>query len=195
VPAKIGACRRPRRGARLRARTRDTEVALPALERRVDARLGALGVYATAVELRAIQRTRGERAALTALTLAGGLLLAPLAFLIPPHLESGAIAFLLALYFARRAWVGEWHTVSMAGPCPRCDATVRLKPGTVLYLPHTLHCDGCRAELWLEIEAAPDVPTDLRQQARQDAELKRRQELSARPPKTWSPASSDWGRD
>jgi hypothetical protein len=160
----------------------------------VAARIGGLGVYATPVDLRALQRTRGERAALTGMTLVGSWLVAPFALLIPPHFESGVVAFLLGLYFARRAWVGEWRVDRMAGSCPRCDAVMTLKSGTMLYLPHTLHCGSCRTELWLELEPAPDVPLELRLEARERLAADRRQELSARPPKTWSPASSDWGK-
>jgi hypothetical protein len=160
----------------------------------VPARIGGLGVYATPAELRAHQRSRSERVTLTAMTLAACWLAAPLAFLIPPHLESGVLAFLLGLYFARRAWTGEWQVAHLLGSCPRCDAALSLKPGTMLYLPHTLRCGACRAELWLELEPALDVPAELRQQAREALDAVRREELAARPPKTWSPASSDWGR-
>jgi hypothetical protein len=162
--------------------------------RQVAARIGGLGVYATPARLRAWQRTRSERVTLTAMTLVGSWLLAPLAFLIPPHLESGVIAILLGLYFSRRAWVGEWRVDEMAGSCPACDAAIEVKSGTMLYLPHTLYCGGCRAELWLELEPAPEVPAEMRAAARQRLGEVRRQELSARPPKTWSPASSDWGK-
>jgi hypothetical protein len=160
--------------------------------RQVPARTGGLGVYATPADVLALRRTRGERAVLTGMTLAGSWLLAPLAFLIPPYFESGAIAIVLGLYFARRAWVGEWRALRMEGVCPRCDHALSLKPGTMLYLPHTLHCRGCRAELWLELEPAPEVAPEIRLEARRRLEPKPREELAARPPATWSPAASNW---
>ncbi|CAN5871005.1 hypothetical protein BH23GEM9_BH23GEM9_28640 [soil metagenome] len=160
--------------------------------REVAARIGALGVYATAAELRATQRTRSERLTLTLLTLVGSWILAPLAFLIPPHLESGAIAFLAGIYFARRAWVGEWQVASMSGACPRCDGALTIKSGTMLYLPHTLHCPGCSVELWLELGSAPEIDDVMRQSAREQLGERPGHELGGRPPLTWSPAASDW---
>jgi hypothetical protein len=162
--------------------------------RDVAARVGGLGVYATGAELRAARRTRAERLTRTALTLAGCWLLAPLAFLIPPHFESSVVAFVLSLYLGRRAWVGEWQVESMRGACPRCDAELTLKRGTVLFLPHTLHCGSCRGELWLELDAAPVIEPALREEAR--AKIMESppppHELGGRPPLTWSPAASDW---
>jgi hypothetical protein len=162
--------------------------------RAVPARIGGLGVYATSVELRAVQRTRAERLTLTALTLGGCWLIAPLAFLIPPHFESSVAAFLLSLYFGRRAWVGEWQVEVMRGSCPRCEQPLTLKRGTMLYLPHTLHCGACRGELWLELEPAPEVDAALREAARRKVveEGSATGELGGRPPLTWSPAASDW---
>jgi hypothetical protein len=160
--------------------------------RPVPGRVGGLGVYATPAELRATRRTRGERALLTVLTVAACWTIAPLAIFIPPHFESVIVALILGLYFGRRAWVGEWQIDSMSGTCPRCAHRLALKRGTMLYLPHTLHCGGCSAELWLELEAAPDVPAEVREAARLQAEAESRVPLSGRPLTTWSPAGSDW---
>lgn len=167
---------------------------MPAEATIVAARIGGLGVYATAVELRAVQRTRAERLTLTVCTLGGCWMIAPLAFLIPPHFESTLVAFALSLYFGRRAWVGEWQVASMRGTCPRCGAEIALKPKTMLYLPHTLHCAGCGAELWLELGEAPVVDAALREAARIRATqpVTPAHELGGRPPLTWSPAQSDW---
>jgi hypothetical protein len=175
-------------------RKRRRESVDSAKAREVPARIGGLGVYATPVQLRAHQRTRGERLTLTVVTLLGCWTIAPLAFLIPPHFESTVVAFALSLYFGRRAWVGEWQIDTMAGTCPRCGAAITLKHGSMLYLPHTLHCGGCRGELWLELEPAPVVDAALRESARLKVleESRPAQELGGRPPLTWSPAASDW---
>src|SRR5690606_24817839 len=117
----------------------------------VDARIGSTGVYATPAELVAFHRTRSERAMRTLLTTAGICVATPLGFLIPPHLEPAAVVLLLGLYVIRRAWVAEWDVERMSGTCPRCGSVLELKRGTVLYIPHTMHCTRCRSELWLEI--------------------------------------------
>jgi hypothetical protein len=160
-------------------------------DRQVAARIGGLNVYATAAELRAWRRTRAERLTLTVITVTACWTVAPLAFLIPPHFESTIAALLLGLYFGRRAWVGEWQVSEMRGSCPGYEQEITLKRGTMLYLPHTLHCAGCRVELWLELEPAPEVSPEMRNAARQKAE-QRRVPLAGRPLTTWSPAGSDW---
>jgi hypothetical protein len=165
----------------------------PDKARQVPSRIGSLGVYATPALLLATRRTRGERLTLTVGTVAACWTIAPLAFLIPPHFESTIAALLLGLYFGRRAWVGEWQVAEMSGTCPRCDEPIALKPATMLYLPHSLRCGGCRHELWLELEAAPEVPREVREAARvKAAEDPLPRQLSGRPLTTWSPAGSDW---
>jgi hypothetical protein len=158
----------------------------------VPARIGGVGVYATSAALVATHRTRGERAVLAVATVAGCWLLAPLAFLIPPYIEPGLAAMLLGLYFGRRAWVGEWRVVSLGGVCPRCDVAIPVKPGTMLYLPHTLHCRACRAEVWLEMEPAAEVAPEVRAAAREQAAAPSSRPVGGRPLTTWSPAGSDW---
>jgi hypothetical protein len=155
----------------------------------VAARIGAVGIYATAARLDVYRRTRPERAAFT---LAGCWLVAPLAFMIPPYLESGLIALAVGAYLARRAWVGEWVVRHMDGTCPRCAATMTLRPESVLYLPHTMRCAACGTECWMELEPAAHVDDALRQAAIERLSPAPRSELGGRPPLTWSPAASNW---
>lgn len=159
----------------------------------VPARIGSTGVYATPADLVAWHRTRSERAMRTILTFAGVCLATPLGFLIPPHLEPAALVFVIGLYFVRRAWVAEWEVVHMHGVCARCDAAIELKRGTVLYIPHTITCARCRAELWLDLGDAPVVEETLRRAAIDRlTQPPAAGELGGRPPQTWSPAASDW---
>lgn len=167
--------------------------AIPAGAERVPARLGATGVYATPADLVAYRRTHSERATRMFLTFVGVCLATPLGFLIPPHLEPAGLVFVIGLYFTRRAWIAEWETVSMSGVCPRCDAPLQLKPGTVLYIPHTIHCTSCRSELWLDAGEAPEVEETLRREAIAKAVARpAASELGGRPPQTWSTAASNW---
>ena len=168
-------------------------MSIPDGAEQVPARIGSTGVYATAADLVVFHRTRSERVMRTILTFAGVGVATPLGFLIPPHLEPAAVVFLLGLYFTRRAWVAEWEVVHLQGTCPRCESALELKRGTVLYIPHTITCAQCRAELWLEIGPAPVVEESLRRSAIvQAAAPPPAAELGGRPPQTWSPAASDW---
>lgn len=167
--------------------------AVPTGAEQVAARIGSTGMYATPTEMVAYRRTLSDRAMRTLLTFAGACLAAPFGFLIPPHLEPAALIFLLGLYFTRRAWVAEWEVVRMSGTCARCEASIELTRGTVLYIPHTITCAHCRAELWLEVGEAPVVTEVLRRSAIDSAAAKPViSELSGRPPRTWSPAASEW---
>lgn len=159
---------------------------------RVPARIGGLGVYATPAVLVAYQRTRAERTMRAGYTLLATLVVSPLFFVIPPHFEWSAAAFVVGLWFVRRAWLGEWVVERVEGTCARCTAPVAVKPGTVLVLPHTIRCDACGAEGWLETGVAPDVEPALREEARARVQAKPSAELGGRPPQTWSPAASDW---
>jgi hypothetical protein len=113
----------------------------------VAARVGGLGVYATAATLTAWRRLPAERAVRTGLTFVGVLVATPLGLLVPPHLEPAALVFIIGLYFTRRAWVGEWQADELDASCPHCDAALHVKRAAMLYLPHTLTCPACRSEL------------------------------------------------
>jgi hypothetical protein len=169
-------------------------MSIPAGAEQVPARIGSTGVYATPAHLIAYQRTRSERAMRTILTFAGVCLATPVGFLIPPHLEPAALVFVIGLYFTRRAWVAEWEVVEMSGTCARCDSSLELKRGTVLYIPHTITCSHCRAELWLDIGAAPAVDESLRRAAIEQAATPPPSVggLGGKPRQTWSPAASSW---
>jgi hypothetical protein len=158
----------------------------------VAARVGGLAVYATPARLTAWRRLPAERAIRTGLTFGGVLLATPLGFLVPPHLEPAAMVFLVGLYFTRRAWVGEWQAAALDATCPHCDAALRVRRATMLYLPHSLTCAACRSELWLEVGAAPVVSEEQRRAARTRPPDGASGALGGRPPTTWSPASSDW---
>ena len=158
----------------------------------VPARVGAVGVYAVPADLIAHERTRSERAMRTFLTFVGTIAFVPIAFLIPPHAEPAFVVFVLGLYFTRRAWVAAWVAERMSSTCPRCSAPLSLKHNTVLYLPHSMRCHACNAECWLELEAAAVVDEAVRRAAVESMQQQPRAELGGKPPRTWSPAASDW---
>ena len=99
------------------------------------------------VEYRA-PRTRATRAALA---LAGCWLLAPIVFLLPPHLPWAIAAVLAGLYFSYRQWTGEYQVHRFEGSCPRCGAELPLPPGSRIRLPHPMVCYQCHHEPVLEV--------------------------------------------
>jgi len=158
--------------------------------RPVPARVGALGLYATNAQLLAVHRSQSERLLRAGLTLLAGLLVTPIAFLIPPHFEWSGAAIIVSLWFARQAWVGEWVVENFHALCPRCAAEMTIKHDTLLVLPHSITCQACKTECWVEQGEAAIVDEALRQDALQ--KVLNPAELGGRPPLTWSPAASNW---
>jgi hypothetical protein len=158
--------------------------------RPVPARVGALGLYATSAQLLAVHRSQSERLLRGGLTLLAGVLAAPIAFLIPPHFEWSIVTLVITLWFARQAWVGEWVVEKFSAPCPRCATNLSIRHGTLLVLPYSITCHGCRTECWVEQGEAAIVDEAMRQEALQ--KVLKPAELGGRPPLTWSPAASNW---
>ena len=92
-------------------------------------------------------RTRATKALLTLL---GFWVLAPIVFLIPPHIPWALLAVAAGIYLAYRQWNGEYVVQTFSGSCPRCGATLSLAPGSKIRLPHKMVCFQCHHEPVLE---------------------------------------------
>ena len=94
-------------------------------------------------------RTRATKALLS---LVGFWVLAPLVFLLPPHIPWGVGAVLAGMYFGYRHWTGEYVVHRFEGSCPRCGSALSLPPGSRIKLPHAMNCYQCHHEPVLEVE-------------------------------------------
>lgn len=93
-------------------------------------------------------RTRATRALLSLLGLWA---LAPLVFIVPPHIPWALLAVVSGLYLAYRQWTGEYLVHRFEGRCPRCEADLPLAPGSRIRLPHAMVCYQCHHEPVLEV--------------------------------------------
>jgi hypothetical protein len=96
-------------------------------------------------------RSRRTRLTSALLVLLGCWILAPLLFLIPPHLPWGLGALVAGLFLAYRRWTGEYVVHSFEGRCPGCDGSLTMKPDQLVQLPHTMPCYNCHQEPELKL--------------------------------------------
>jgi hypothetical protein len=80
------------------------------------------------------------------LTLLGFLVLAPIAFLVPPHIPWALAAVIVGFYLAYRRWTGEFIVHSLEATCPSCGKPLTMKPDQYVRLPHTIPCFNCHQE-------------------------------------------------
>ena len=87
-------------------------------------------------------RAKGWRFSGAAWILAGTLVLAPLAAVVPPHAPWAMGVLVAGFVLARRRWT-ETHTVmTVDGTCPKCGGAFQVKPSR-LKRPHPLECEHC----------------------------------------------------
>jgi hypothetical protein len=113
-------------------------------------RLG--GHAATTGELLATGQTPSQRAYRTIGTLVGFLLLAAVAFIVPPHIPWALVVLATGLLFARREWTSEYRVGGLRGQCPRCGADLKIKAGEGVRFPLKLTCFNCHHEPVVTLE-------------------------------------------
>lgn len=96
------------------------------------------------------RRWRLRRAVLPAVATA---VVTPLVALLPPHAPWAVGALAAGFVLTRRRWKEEFTVHEFEGSCPRCGTGLELPAGSRLRFPHPLHCDECRHEPVLELEA------------------------------------------
>lgn len=133
-------------------------------------------------------RSKSERVTRALLTIVAAALVAPLVFLVPPHIEWVVGTVITAAYWVRKHWVAEYVVESFEGVCPRCVHALRIKRGTTLRFPHSIVCYNCHEHPALELGEAPPFDPDRKPPAPpKDPKVGERTPL-----KIWSPAGSDW---
>lgn len=118
----------------------------------IPARLVLFGFQPTAGTAHVLYRTRSWRATRALLAAGLALGLAPLFFLIPPHVPWVLAALGTGGYLARKYWTEHYTLRSFRGACPKCRAEQVVDGPVKLRMPHVLSCMGCQHELWLEPE-------------------------------------------
>ena len=113
------------------------------------------GHEATPVQLVLTPRSTGWRAGRAARWIVGGLVLAPVVGVLPPHAPWAAGAGVGGLVLGLRKWGERFTLQEIEGACPRCAATLALTGTPPLRSPHPIPCDACGNPVSLRI--APTV--------------------------------------
>ncbi len=98
--------------------------------------------------------TRGVawRARRSSLALVGGVIVAPLAALVPPHAPWALAALGVSLVTARHYWTERHSLHALEGDCPRCGEGVSISRVVRLRHPHPISCTSCRYELAIRVD-------------------------------------------
>jgi len=87
----------------------------------------------------------------------GGLALAPVAALVPPHVPWAAGAMIGGAVLGRRRWLERFTLVGLDARCPRCGAALSLPGPTRLRSPLSLDCESCHHQPVLQV-SDEDLP-------------------------------------
>lgn len=112
------------------------------------------GLPPTAAKLSVAGRPKSVRTLRTAMALLGTALVAPLAFLIPPHAPWGVGALLGGILTARRQWLHTRTVLSLDATCPACEHALELPSGGRLRSPHSLSCQHCHQAVLIRFDAS-----------------------------------------
>ncbi|MGK7312794.1 MAG: hypothetical protein ACN0LA_11205 [Candidatus Longimicrobiales bacterium M2_2A_002] len=99
-------------------------------------------------------RPKATRTTRAAVILVMTLVLAPIAFLVPPHFLWPLVVLAVGAYFAYREWTGEYIVHGFEGACPRCGEPLEIEPGTRVRGRQRVECYGCHREPELVLEEA-----------------------------------------
>lgn len=94
------------------------------------------------------------------LVLLGFWILAPVVFLIPPHIPWALTAITVGIFLSYRRWRGEYVVHSFQGVCPSCAAELTIKPEQLIELPHPTPCYACHQEPELQLAPGATVADD-----------------------------------
>ncbi len=124
---------------------------------RYAARLQAFGYPTTPAEARVLERPRAWRVRGAALRIAGGLAVAPLLALVPPHAPWALGALGVGVLLARRRWQEDYTLVDLEGACPVCGAALRPPRGRLQH-PHPVTCEACHHQATLRVDGLDSPP-------------------------------------
>ncbi|MFC1575889.1 hypothetical protein ACFL5A_04530 [Gemmatimonadota bacterium] len=122
-------------------------------------RIDLFGYSSTEAALEALPRSLAWRGARALAFGGGGLVLAPVVGVIPPHAPWVVVALGLGGFFGLRKWRERFTILTLQGACPRCGGKLSIPGGTPLRVVMSLPCEGChhdsRMELFLPSSGPP----------------------------------------
>lgn len=118
--------------------------------------LRMFGSEDTPARLRVLPRTTGWRAIRAGSFIVAGVVAAPIAVLLPPHVVWASAAVGTGVFLGLRKWAERYTVLEMEGRCPNCGETLGVTSATRLRNPWTVSCDHCHRAAVLEVR-----PEDL----------------------------------
>lgn len=127
------------------------------LSTQVPGTLRVFGSEDTSARLRVRPRSTGWRAGRALLFVIGGVVVAPVAFLLPPHVVWASAAVGTGLFLGLRKWAERYTLLEMEGPCPNCGEPIGLSSATRLRNPWNVSCEHCHRAATLTVREE-DLP-------------------------------------
>ena len=119
--------------------------------------LSLFGFPDTTAEMEVLPRSLGWRLSRAAAFIGGGLILAPVLGVVPPHAPWAVAALGIGGFFGVRKWREEFTILSFLGSCPKCGGTLAMKKGTPLKRVMTVSCPGCNHDSRLTTNLSPEA--------------------------------------
>ena len=121
------------------------------------ARASVFGFDPTPLRLTVESRSTAWRATRAAAFVGGGLVLAPVVALAPPHVAWAMGSVLTGGFLGWRKWVERFTLVAVEGDCPKCGDALTLDGATRLRARSTLPCPGCHHDLQVILDEGTPV--------------------------------------
>jgi len=120
--------------------------------------LSLFGFPARGAVLQVLPRSTAWRGTRASAFFGGGLLMAPILGVLPPHAPWVAGALGLGGFFGIRKWRERFTLMSFHGECPKCGGALGLRKGIPLRAELSVPCEGCHHDSRLSVALPPALP-------------------------------------
>jgi hypothetical protein len=110
---------------------------------RLSGTLSLFGFPPAEASLKVVPRSLAWRGALASAYVGGGLLLAPILGMVPPHAPWAAGVLVCGGFFGVRKWRERFTLLSLHGICPKCGGGVSILSRVPLKSGISVPCEGC----------------------------------------------------
>jgi hypothetical protein len=113
--------------------------------------LSLFGFPPAEASLEVLPRSLAWRGARASIFLGGGLLLAPILGMLPPHVPWVAGALACGGFLGVRKWRERFTLITLRGDCPRCGGRVSTPSGIPLRSSISVPCEACHHDSQLSV--------------------------------------------
>lgn len=120
--------------------------------RQVAAQARVFGFEPTEVALDVLPRSPAWRGIRAGAFAGGGVALAPVLGLIPPHVAWILASIVTGGFLGWRKWAERFTLVEVTGRCPKCEGELELDATTRLRAASTMGCPECRHDVQIVVD-------------------------------------------